>query len=390
MKLKQLPADFRVEEITAVVPGEGPFALYRMEKINWTTPDALNIVRRRWKIPFNRLSYGGLKDRHAKTTQYLTIFRGPNRHFTHSGIAVEYLGQCEQAYTSTDMQANRFTLALRSMSTKAIASAQSSLAELKRIGVPNYFDDQRFGSVGFDGRFVAKEMVLGRYEQALKTALTAPYEHDRTSMKEEKSLLREAWGDWPRLKAELPKGHASKLIDHLMHHPEDFRGALERLKPELRGLYLSAWQSHLWNKMLALWLRTYVSAGQMLTMRSRLGDLPVPRTIKAELLDQWRALALPLPSARLKLDPAAPWAPIVEQVMDEEGLKLEEIKLKDFRKPFFSKGERAAAVIPAELSAQAEKDELNPGKQKLILRFDLPRGSYATMIVKRLTQMKDG
>lgn len=40
MKLKQIPADFRVEEIATIVPGDGPFALYRLEKINWTTPDA--------------------------------------------------------------------------------------------------------------------------------------------------------------------------------------------------------------------------------------------------------------------------------------------------------------------------------------------------------------
>ena len=35
-------------------------------------------VRRRWRIDFRRLSYGGLKDRHAVTSQFLTIFRGPN------------------------------------------------------------------------------------------------------------------------------------------------------------------------------------------------------------------------------------------------------------------------------------------------------------------------
>src|SRR2546425_8917597 len=36
-----------------------------------------------------------------------------------------------------------------------------------------------------------------------------------------------------------------------VHHPTDFKGALERLRPELRGLYLSAYQSYLWNRMLA-------------------------------------------------------------------------------------------------------------------------------------------
>src|SRR6478609_4779887 len=98
MKLKQIPNDFRVEELTSAIPNEGPYAFYRLEKINWTTPDALNLIRRRWNIPFNRLSYGGLKDRHARTIQYLTIFHGAQRNFTHPGVDLTYLGQRAEAF----------------------------------------------------------------------------------------------------------------------------------------------------------------------------------------------------------------------------------------------------------------------------------------------------
>jgi tRNA pseudouridine13 synthase len=55
------------------------------------------------------------------------------------------------------------------------------------------------------------------------------------------------------------------------------------------------------------------------------------------------------------------------------------------QQPFFSKGERAGCVRPANLAHTADADELNAGKRKLILTFDLPRGSYATMLVKRVT-----
>src|SRR5260370_41436790 len=78
MKLKQQPEDFQVEERTDVQPSQqGDFALYRLEKSNWTTPDALGIIRRRWQVLGGRLSYGGLKSRHAPNSQYLTIFPGP-------------------------------------------------------------------------------------------------------------------------------------------------------------------------------------------------------------------------------------------------------------------------------------------------------------------------
>ncbi len=88
----------------------------------------------------------------------------------------------------------------------------------------------------------------------------------------------------------------------------------------------------------------------------------------------------------MKMDEAAPWAKIVAAVMAEEGLPLEGMKIQGMRQPFFSKGERAAKIDVSELAAEDGEDELNAGKQKLIVYFELPRGCYATMVVKRLTQ----
>jgi tRNA pseudouridine13 synthase len=86
-KLKQQPDDFQVDELTDVRPGaDGPFALYRLEKRGWSTPDALTAVRRRRKIHPERIAYGGLKDRHALTSQHLTIRNGPRRNLTHEGV----------------------------------------------------------------------------------------------------------------------------------------------------------------------------------------------------------------------------------------------------------------------------------------------------------------
>src|SRR5947209_9659644 len=89
MKVKQQPEDFQVEELTDVVPtGQGAFALYRLEKRGWSTPDALAAIRRRWQVEPRRVAYGGLKDRHAVTVQYLTIFHGPRRNLRHQGLSV--------------------------------------------------------------------------------------------------------------------------------------------------------------------------------------------------------------------------------------------------------------------------------------------------------------
>jgi tRNA pseudouridine13 synthase len=94
---------------------------------------------------------------------------------------------------------------------------------------------------------------------------------------------------------------------------------------------------------------------------------------------------LPLPSARARLDPADPGTPLVQSVLAEEGLALDQLKVKGVRELFFSKGERAALCRPEDLRSEAGPDDLHPRRQRLVLDFDLPRGSYATLIVKRIT-----
>jgi tRNA pseudouridine13 synthase len=388
MKLKQQPDDFQVEELTSVAPSDGPHALYRLEKHGWSTVDALAAVRRRWRIEPRRICYGGLKDRHAATVQYLTIFHGPRRNLHHHGITVQYLGQAPSPYTSRDIQANRFRLTLRDLSADARPAISARLALLVREGVPNYFDDQRFGSVGeAGGEFIARLLVQGRFEEALRLALTAPYEYDRAAQKEEKRLVAEHWGDWQRLKDALPRSHACALFDYLRVHPGDFRGAVARLRPELRGLYLSAYQSHLWNRMLAAWLRTHLRPEQLRPVELRLGVVPFHENVDPEQLQEPAALQLPLPSARLKLNADDARAELVRDVLAEEGLELRQMQIKGIYKMFFSRGERAALCLPHGLTHEFAPDENHPRRNKLTLGFDLPRGSYATLLVKAVASV---
>jgi tRNA pseudouridine13 synthase len=387
MKLKKEPDDFQVEELTDIVPiGRGAFALYRMEKRGWSTPDALAAVRRRWKIEPRRLSYGGLKDRHARTMQYLTIFHGPKRNLTHHQITLEYLGQIDRPYTSTSIRANRFAIRLRDLMDAELEAAEVALDEVRADGFPNYFDDQRFGSVTPGGEFIARLLILERYEDALKTALAAPYEFDHADQKREKAILREHWGDWGACKEHLQRSHARSLVDYLLHHPADFRGALARLRPELRGLYLSAYQSHLWNRILARRLRQLCRPEQLIPVQLRLGALPMHRRLDAEQRQALSALRLPLPSARLKLGPDDPHAALINEVLAEDDLKLSSMKIKGIRELFFSRGERAALCLPAELTAQPET---KGSKRNLLLTFELPRGAYATLLVKRICPKRD-
>jgi tRNA pseudouridine13 synthase len=227
--------------------------------------------------------------------------------------------------------------------------------------------------------------VQGRFEEALRLALAGPYEFDRAAQKEEKRLLLAHWGDWTHLKDALPRGHVRSLVDYLRVHPGDFRGAVARLRPELRGLYLSAYQSHLWNRMLAHWLRTHLRPEQLRPVTLRLGVVPFPQDLASEQRDELAALQLPLPSARLKLEPNDPRAETVNAVLAEEGLQLRQMQIKGIREMFFSRGDRAALCLPRGLTREFAADENHRGRDRLTLGFELPRGCYATLLVKAVS-----
>src|SRR5947209_1703758 len=325
MKLKQLPEDFQVEELTDVSPGaSGPFGFYRLQKQGWTTLDALDVVRRRWRIEGRWLSYAGLKDRHADTVQYFSLVRGPQRNLTHQRLTVQYLGRLYEPYTPRSMLGNRFKITLRDIAPAEAESVRETVDEIRKDGVPNYFDDQRFGSVGEAHEFVAHALIVGDYEKALRLALATPYAHDRAAQKKEKAVLAECWGDWAACKSRLPRGHARSIVDYLVHHPDGFRGAAARLRPELRSLYLSAFQSYLWNRILAEEIRAACDAEQVLRIDTRLGPVPMYRALRPEQHDSLVRLAIPLPSARLKVPADDPLRASFDRALVPEGLRLED------------------------------------------------------------------
>ncbi len=386
MKLKQSPDDFQVEELTEVRPAaHGRFAFYRLEKRGLGTPEAIQAICRRWGLEARRVAHGGLKDRHARTGQHVTVLHGPKRGLKQTNLHLQYLGQVAGPFAPEHIQANRFRIILRDLDEQAVARAGAALEEVRSDGVANYFDDQRFGSVGPSRQFVARALIAGDYEAALKLALVEPYEHDRAAQKKEKRILERHWGDWPQAKAELPRGHARSIVTYLADHPTDFRGAVARLRADLKSLYLSAYQSWVWNRMLAGWLEQQCRPEQLLPVAFRLGKLPLYGRLGEAQRDLIRRQMLPLPSARLKLEPNDPVRQLIATVLQEDELELKDIKLKHFREPFFARGARPVAYFPARLEHSVAEDEKHPSRQKLQLRFELSRGCYATMLVKRIT-----
>ncbi|MCA9080808.1 MAG: tRNA pseudouridine(13) synthase TruD [Planctomycetaceae bacterium] len=386
MKLRRLPEDFQVDEQTAFHSGPpGPYAVYRLTKRGIGTPEAIEEILRSWNLPRRRIAYGGLKDRHAVTTQHVTIHHGPHRSLRTATLHLEFLGTAARAFTAGDIDANRFHLVLRSLTRDELDGALAALPDIQRTGLPNYFDDQRFGSVTSDGEFVAAAWLKRDYERSLWLAFAAPTPFDQRDEREQKQLLRDHWGDWPACKAALARSHRRSVITFLADRPGDFKGAWARVRQDLRSLYLSAFQSQLWNQMAGRWIASATPHTIPIEFKTQI--LPFPSEVPAEQWAQLQDIKLPLPSGREQA--SGPIAELLNDVLKQHKLETRDLRVRYPKDSFFSKGWRHIAIPMLDLKFHADRDELDPDHHKLELDFQLPRGSYATILVKRLMLQGD-
>jgi tRNA pseudouridine13 synthase len=390
MKVKSRPEDFRVEELTEQRCDGGPFALYRLSKQSLGTPEAIDAICRAWHLRREAIGFGGLKDRHAVTQQFVSIESGPRRRLAQKSFALEYLGQTLHEFTSKDILANRFEIVLRDLEPSDANRMVGDLPTVVADGAPNYFDDQRFGSVGESGDFVARPWCLGDYERALWLAIAEANEHDRGDVREEKRALRDNWGKWPACRQSAVRPVSRAVFERLCRQPTDFRGAFVRIPQPDRRMYLSAFQSAIWNRILGETIRGMVDAADLYAVEIGRQQLPFYRTVRPTAAVEALSDPLPLPSARERHE-LGPRTELYERVVAEFGLECRTLRVKFPRDSFFSRGSRAAVFRPGSLAESIGPDELAGGaaggRNKLTLSFDLPPGSYATVLVKRLTEV---
>lgn len=384
MKLKSLPEDFEVEEQSDFALDGGEFAVYLLTKRSLGTPEAITAIAQRWNLPRRAIGYGGLKDKHALTRQWLTIQRGPRRDLQQENLWLTYQGQSSRPFGPQDIASNRFRIIMRNLTGDAALRIVGEKTSLAQFGIPNYYDDQRFGSLGESGEFIARPWCLGDFERALWLALAEPNLHDRPNDRDEKEIIRRLWGDWVECKAALRKSSRRSIITYLVDHPVRFREAFVLLRQDMRSLWLAAFQSDLWNRCLAAKLLDVVQSDPVNIVSLATVDVPFFGRLTECESKELDNLVLPLPSARLHLE-EGPLKELYDRVIATQGLSLRELRVKYPRDSFFSKGDRQSVIKPRELRIdRSGNDDLNVGRQRVTLEFVLPRGSYATILVKRL------
>lgn len=384
MRYRLLPADFQVEEIVRLPrTGEGAYTLYAVHKAARTTLEVQVALAQALGCAPSAVHFPALKDRRAVALQYVSVPGEGPQEVRGRGWSARRVGRAGRPLRPSDLRGNRFGAVLRDLAAGEAARLRAGLEELAGRGLPNYFDEQRFGSYSPGGEWVGKLILRGQTEAALLAHLGQEMVGDPRRVQAFKAEVRARRGDWAGLLAAAPRpSNYRSVLVFLRDHPGDFRRALNLVTPRVLSLYLSAYQSLLWNRLVGRFLSARTVPAAVLEIA---GDtLPLCGRVPAEIPATWREVQVPLPHHRAVY--TGPWAGLYEQVLAEEGLRPADLKARLLRRAYLGAGKRALLLFPQDVAAsEAVADERFPGRQRMTVRFSLPPGCYGTLVLRVLS-----
>ena len=340
--LRATPDDFRVEEIPLYEPtGEGQHLYVRLTKTGLTTKEVQQRLARLLELERRAVSFAGMKDKHARTTQTFSLNIGHQadefaieaearlrKGLADWPVTVHWVQRHRNKLKLGHLLGNRFTIRITGLdlpAAEAALRAEAVAAQLEQRGVPNYFGPQRFGASGDNAE---RGLAIIRKEQ----------------------WVSDRW---------------------------------------LRRFLMSAYQSHLCNRYLALRLERGLFDGLMLgdfAKKVDTGGLFVVEDLAAEQLRYAAheiSFTAPMYGGKMRAAQAEAAA------LEEEVLAEAEVSLADLQRAKLNGTRRLGRLLPkVEIEAGDESAaELEDSRYgALTLCFSLPKGAFATAVLREFTK----
>ncbi|MEN8098599.1 MAG: tRNA pseudouridine(13) synthase TruD [Chloroflexota bacterium] len=385
MKLKTVPDDFMVTEILSPdLIGKGGYSLYRVKKTNVTTMAVKSELTRTWQVKGNELHFAGFKDRRAVTTQHMTVKgAGYPSVLEGKGFEAEKIGSATRHIQPRDITSNQFEILVRDLSARKAEIMEQRVMDFGATGFPNYFDAQRFGSYHPDFGFIGQAILKRDARSALRAYMTVPFERDLQPVKRFKAKSMNLWPDWESMMQVAPRpSNYRSVLTYLVDHPEGYRRALNLIPRDLLSLYLSAYQSHLWNQIAAKYLSALPGTTSRGTMTIAGAELPVVKALDPEQARELHSTLIAMPNHRARYDQSSELESAAQQVLVESGFKINDLKARILEKAYLSKDRRSVLCLPQINHVSREKEHGIDKYTSVRLDFTLPRGSYATLMIK--------
>ena len=418
-RLRQSPADFRVEEREAFKTqpvdadtGDYPHLVFRATLDNWDTNDFVNLLSNRLGISRERISWAGTKDKRAVTTQLFSIDGSSADQLPEiDDVQYEVVGRAGRPILFGDLAGNRFELVVRNPPNPAVVTETTSqLQEFAgdgegktqgMVGVPNYFGQQRFGSKRPVTHKVGLAIVRGDWEEAVLQYVGNPSEREPEETQKARQLVDET-RDWKQALESFPNHlrYERSMLHRLVENdetPEDYREALETLPTNLQRLFVNAAQSYIFNRILSRRMEAGLPfdrpvPGDIVCFADSDApdDLLLPDTDRLQRVTEKRVKSVRRHCARGRAFVTTPLVgtetefadgqpgEITKNVLDDVDIEPSDLSLPG---EFDSTGTRRAILVRTSLDIE---------RDPLTLSFSLPKGSYATVLLREYLKTDPG
>lgn len=309
---------------------KGSYSVWNLTKTAMNTSEAAKKIAEFLNIRIKNIGYAGSKDKHAITEQYISIkgAREKIKNFDHPKMSIESLGWQDNPITLGDLEGNSFEITIRNINALPRRITQ----------MVNYFGEQRFSSQNWK---IGHRILKG-------------------DLKEASDLMTE-----------------KSVNAYLEKHPKDYVEAIKKIPRRVLLLYIHSYQSHIWNKVVAEYIKE--NCRDVIKQKWDYGTLIYP-------ISRLESIDVPLVGFATEFSNDFIKKRTLE-LLEEDGLTQRSFINRKL--PFLSvEGSIRSMLVPIEeLSiGLLEKDEQHERQKKCLVKFFLPKGSYATMAIRQMMQ----
>ena len=396
-KLRYYPEDFIVLEET-ICPESAPdgrYTIMRVCAVNWETNRLIRAMARECKISEEHIMVAGAKDKRAVSVQAVSaivpIEKAMSIHLPDFKIIEAY--PSNTPIKLGGLVGNYFDIVVRNtvLEGKDLKAAiEETASALKNAGgFPNFFGIQRFGAVRPVTHIIGKYLVSGDYESAVKTYIAYPMPEEKSEASRAREYLQDTWDMKGALNL-YPRDLCFErdIIRHLSRKPNDYIGALRALPKKLRMMFVHAFQSYVFNRVLSERIKRNIPlnipiVGDIVVKAGK-GGVDTKYTVKvteknidtiAECCKRGRCYITGLvPGTDVEIADGV-MGDIEKKIMEEEGIERKSFVIPELPE-LTSRGRRRPLIAPM------KNLQIFSYHTCARFRFKLWPGSYATSLMR--------
>lgn len=408
-KLRTVPEDFIVEEISAYPPEQkkGRFTIADVKTLNWETNRLVKVLSNRLHISRKRINFAGTKDKRAKTKRLMSFYKIPKdklEEISLSNVEIKNIYYSDHTINIGDLKGNRFKIKIRNIENKINRDdVREIITFFKEKKVfPNFFGIQRFGIIRPITHIVGKHLVNGDIKKAVMTYVANPAEDEDKETFVARKRLQET-GDFSEALNHFPDklNFEKAILNKLVVDPKNYIEAMKELPKNLLTLFVYAYQSYIFNRILSERIKRNIPIDKAI-----IGDFILPirkNKIDDELIkvdkhnidkvnlqiSKGKAVVSGILLGADTVFSEGKMGEIEHKIISEEKIDPRDFIIPEI--PFVSSygSRRPISAGVYNLGSELTQDDLNPGKKLLKLNFELKKGCYATSFLREVMKAED-